>query len=634
MCGVAGFSTKNLNESEIQELVKVFGSELSHRGSDSSGSHISKKYALVHNRLSIRGNAEASQPIQTKSGRYHITYNGEIYNLDYLVRELELIGANVEYPLSDTYVLSLWVNYFGVKRFSAIEGTFAFAILDHQQNILHLCRDRLGVKPLFYCKSSSSNQYSFAFASELGTLVRSLRKDFQVSLQFLSEYMWFGSGCGENTIYEDIFSVQPGTTLSISGDDIKISKWFDLNQFYIDNKSCVYNLDERLKSAVNRQTVSDRPVGLFLSGGVDSSLIASLFNQQAKNNIFAFTAIFDSGDTNESEIASDTANRLGLGHDKISVSVNAVELTMRRLLHSYGEPFGDPAGIPLLKMCDELKKKDIKVVIQGDGGDELFSGYLRYQFLYSKAYLILKMMPWRLVKLMSFESVRSRIRRLWELSQEPFPIMSALLLTEETKGSDPFELFEKNMRNNLYEKTDPFLEYKLKEKELSYISSKTDRQMLIDLQIQLRTQFLPKVDRASMAAGIEARVPLLDELVLGASFSLKQSNKTNWLFGKVVLRKLLDKMLPKNTLNRKKKGFSTPYGQWLSNDLYDRCRELILQDDFIGYFNFSKVSLSTLLDIPKNKLDHRMFMRWKLFVLALWYDEFLRRGSDTYNRRT
>ena len=264
-----------------------------------------------------------------------------------------------------------------------------------------------------------------------------------------------------------------------------------------------------------------------MSSGVDSTLIASLLNKENRQKINTITAVFDSGKNNESKIAKYHSKKLGIKHNSLNINSLSVERSIRRLLHSYGEPFGDPASIPLMNMCDYLNRKKINVVLQGDGGDELFAGYKRYQFLYSKCYLLLKIFNLPFLRIV-FNKFSPRLKRVVSLSKEPFDEMSALLLTEETKENNPFDLLNLERKKFYKTQTDPFKEYKIKNHDLKFISSKIDRQMLIDLQIQLPTQFLPKVDLASMAAGVEARVPLLDEEVLRASFYLKTSKKTSF----------------------------------------------------------------------------------------------------------
>ena len=627
MCGIAGFYSRDCDKTRIHDLVTDISNNLHHRGPDSWRWEIVGSYVIVHTRLVIRGDGEGNQPITTPTGRYVLTYNGEIYNLRELVDCLRSKDVEVPYPESDTHVLSLWIDKFGLKRISPIQGTFAFAVIDKVTDKIYLVRDRLGIKPLFFTSVQHEGMPRFIFASELGTIAKLLPSSIGISSQFISEYMWFGSGCSQQTIFEGVQSVAPGTLVEISDTSICASKWFDLLEEYqhaIDKKT---DVDILIRNAVNRQTISDHPVGVFLSGGVDSSLIAGLLSKENVHKITSYTAVFDSGSTDESEVALHTAAEVGLKHKCMPVEVENVEDLLRRLVKSYGEPFGDPASLPLLAMCDQLSKENVKVVLQGDGGDELFSGYWRYQFLASKVDAVLRYVPIVILDLIPDKLLKHRLLRVLNICKQPFALKSALLLTEETMQNDPLNLFDDARQTFIEENTDPFDVYKRSVDDFSSVKNPVDRQMLIDLSIQLPTQFLTKVDRASMAAGVEARVPLLDELVIKASFSISQKLKTNWLIGKVILRKILDKVLPDNIVKYRKVGFSTPYYEWLSTDLYDRANEIVLADDFIEYFCFSRDALNELFSLERCEKDNRMFMRWKLFVLAIWFDEFMRKEN-------
>ena len=623
MCGIGGFVTEGLSTEDVDAYSRSLISTLSHRGPDSQTVRKHDGFSLIHTRLAIRGGSEANQPIETDCGRYLIVYNGEIYNIPFMVSALTEKGIFVEFDGSDTYVLKLWIGCFGLTRVADIEGTFAFAVVDKNSNSLSLIRDRLGVKPLYYTDSPVDSDLVFGFSSELGSLVRAFGIRSDIDNQFLSEYLWFGSGCGNNTIYKDVKSVPPGSIVTFDSKGVSIYRWFDLYSYYIKwRNSTISSLDNAVDAAVKRQTVSDIPIGLFLSSGVDSTILAAIMKKVISKDFIAYTANFNTGPITETNIASQTALSLGINHREFEVETGDVEESILKLLDSYGEPFGDAASIPLLQMCSKLSESGIRVVLQGDGGDELFAGYNRYKFLSVPMLNIIGTLPKCSFKFLPTFSYLSRLRRWYDILVAKSADSAALMLTEETREDSPFDLLVEPKRALFDTLFDPFKVYKEYDAMLRNVDSRVDRQILIDLQVQLPTQFLPKVDRASMCAGVEARVPLLDELLLQASFGIRAKHKVSVFDTKIVLKKLLKKLVPSYRIKKRKFGFSTPYHIWLANDLYEKSRVGVFNPEFISFVGFDVDKIVSLFDIPKGKIDDKMYLRWKIYVLSLWFKKY------------
>ncbi len=626
MCGIAGIYTKvassERNYSDlIRVLVMAMTNTLSSRGPDSSGCLDSPPVAFGHRRLSILELSDAgAQPMRLGDFGPMITYNGEVYNFLNLRRELELLGCSFR-GYSDTEVVLQAYSHWGLAGLKRLEGIFALALWDPAHHRLVLMRDRLGVKPLFYGES----RHGLAFGSEIKAVLAAGGVDTMPDDQSLSEYLWYGNPYGDRTFYKGVRAIEPGHWLIIEDGKRRIEPWWRIEEWLEQpppvgsRLEAAVQIREALDQAVARQLVADVPVGIFLSGGVDSSAIAAAAMQLRSDPLSSYAAGFDFDlGINELPKAARVAQHLRLKHHELKVSGSELESVLITLAQAHDEPFADAANIPLYLMCKQLGGS-IKVVLQGDGGDELFAGYRRYAMLRYAHYW--RLWPQALSPLMRASgNFGRRIARMADSVGHHDPALRmAFLLTTETQHNPPEALFLPERRRELAETTDPFVAYRYAAKRFQG-HEPVQQMLLTDLTVQLPSQFLTKVDRATMAAGIEARVPLLDERVVRLAVSLPSIWKVKGSEKKVILRQSQRSRLPANILDGPKTGFGVPYEHWLRSSLYEFARERLLDRNFLNQFSLDGAAVERMLLQHKSRTVERGFMLWKLLQLAIFAD--------------
>lgn len=621
MCGLTGILYKSGSYPDptfLKKKIEEMTETLKSRGPDGKGIHLDKHIALGHRRLKILDLSEnGSQPMQLSEGGAVIVFNGEIYNFNELKKELALKGCQFR-SRSDTEVILHAYEQWGFEGLKRLEGIFAFAIWDPQKLRLILFRDRLGVKPLFY----SDCDKSFIFGSEIKSILKSSEIDISINDQALTEYLWYGNAYEDRSFYKNIKALLPGQYIVLENNRKEIGYWWKIEEWLEKTRYENYNYDliqDALDNSVERQLVADVPVCIFLSGGIDSSAIAASVEKKKINTINSYTASFDFDQgIDESEKSLFVSNHLGLNNHHLKIEGKDLISVIERLAQAHDEPFADAANIPLYLMCKQLDPK-IKVVLQGDGGDELFAGYIRYQILcYEK---IFKLFPTMGIKILRQLGIRGlRYARLLDAVTSKDPaIMMALLLTLETNNDNPNKLFTTQRRKYLETTTDPFLAYKNAATRFQNFDT-IEKMLLTDLTVQLPSQFLTKVDRATMAAGIEARVPLLDEKVAEIAIRIPSNQKVNLRQKKIPLRNSLRSRLPSSILDGPKTGFGVPYEYWVKTSLYQYTKERILDDQFINKFEFKKDLIEKKLFEHHSSKSENGFMIWKLLQLSLWME--------------
>jgi asparagine synthase (glutamine-hydrolysing) len=623
MCGIAGLwlSNKAAEAVDIRSTIWRMTSTLVPRGPDASGVCVEPPIAFGHRRLSILDLTDAgAQPMRLGTNGPIITYNGEVYNFQELRQFLNDAGHKTWQGHSDTEVILHAYAEWGLEGLRRLEGIFALALWDPARQRLVLIRDRLGVKPLFY----GENQYGLAFGSEIKAVLAAGGVDTSLDDQAFSEYLWYGNPYGDRTFYKGVRSLEPGHWLIVENNSQTLKAWWRVEEWLEkpmevpNTQEAAYLVRKAVDRAVARQIVADVPVGLFLSGGVDSSSIAAAAIQQRSQPLHSYTAGFDfDHGVNELPKAARVAQHLGLIHHELQIKGSELESVLLTLAKAHDEPFADAANIPLYLMCQQLQGQ-IKVVLQGDGGDELFAGYRRYAML-RHVHL------WRLWPSMFSPVARAlgywgqRFDRIANSVGHTDPgLRMAYLLTVQTPQRPPEAVFLSERRRYLADTTDPFLVYRqAAERFRGY--DPVQQMLLTDLTVQLPSQFLTKVDRATMAAGIEARVPLLDEEVARLAVTLPSEWKVNGVKKKVVLCRSQRGRLPDNILDGPKTGFGVPYEHWLRTSLREFSCDHLLNPIFVEWFGLNAVMLEKLLkEHNQQDLDHG-FMLWKLLQMALWY---------------
>jgi len=625
MCGIAGlYITRDVSPADsgiVNGVIAKMTATLAPRGPDAFGHLLCFPVAFGHRRLSILDLTEAgAQPMRLGENGPAITYNGEVYNFRELRCELEA-GGWVFRGHSDTEVILNAYVAWGLAGLKRLEGIFALALWDPGHQRLVLMRDRLGVKPLFYGESA----YGLAFGSEIKAVRAAGGVDGSLDDQSFSEYLWYGNSFEDRTFYKGVRALEPGHWLVIEGGRCRIESWWRIEE-WLERSVAAHNPQDAavlvrgaLDQAVRRQLVADVPVGVFLSGGVDSSAIAAAAVKSRSQPLQSYAAGFDFDQgINELPKAARVAQYLGLDHQEIQVTGDDLPQVLISLVKAHDEPFADAANIPLYLMCKKLAG-EMKVVLQGDGGDELFAGYRRYAVLRNAHW-------WHLWPRVFSPLVRAggkfgqRFARLaGSVGNRDTAMRMAYLLTVETPENPPEALLGLERQLSLSATTDPFLVYR-HAAERFRDHEPVQQMLLTDLTVQLPSQFLTKVDRASMAAGIEARVPMLDERVAELVVNMPSHWKVHGSEKKVLLRDAQRGRLPVDILDGSKTGFGVPYGHWLRTSLYEFSRERLLDRGFVDAFGFSHGAVEAALSGHRSqKRDFGMTL-WKLLQLSLWYD--------------
>ncbi|HWS68396.1 MAG TPA: asparagine synthase (glutamine-hydrolyzing) [Steroidobacteraceae bacterium] len=614
ICGLYGFPSSDDIDGTIRRMTQT----IAHRGPDGEGTFVGEGVALGHRRLSIIDLSDTgAQPMTFGSAT--VVYNGESYNFPRLRTELEGIG-HVFRGHSDTEVLLHAYDAWGLPGLERLEGIFAFALWDSARHRLILMRDRLGIKPLFYAWQGGR----LAFGSEIKAVLAAGGIDRTVDDQALMEFLWYGNSFEERTIYRAVRALQPGCRLVIDAGQARSESWWHMGAWLSRERPQANRHDsaiavrDAVDAAVSRQLVSDVPVGLFLSGGVDSSSIAASAAVAGGRRLTSFSVAFDyDKGVNELPKARRVAQALGLDHHELCVRGDAIEEVISDLVQVHDEPFADAANIPLYLLARELRGK-IKVVLQGDGGDEMFAGYRRYSILRAAAFW--RLWPHGVERTLTslFGAGGARLARIGAAAGNADPAMRmALLLTVETLRDPPTALLTDAARRRMEATTDPFAAYRRCAARFENFDP-VQQMLLTDIALQLPSQFLTKVDRATMAHGMEARVPLLDEGVASLAVGLPVALKVRGNQKKIVLRDAMRNRLPAEILDGPKTGFGVPYEEWLRGALHGFASSVILESAFVERFGLDRAHLQNALAEHRARRRDRGFLLWKMLQLALW----------------
>ncbi|HST10804.1 MAG TPA: asparagine synthase (glutamine-hydrolyzing) [Terriglobales bacterium] len=623
MCGICGLWGGTDTDDELTRRVQKMMQSIGHRGPDSSGFFIGPGLALGHLRLSILDlSPTGAQPMTL--GTTTVVYNGEVFNFRELRRELQEEGRTF-LGNSDTEVLLHAYAAWGLEGLTRLEGLFAFALWDGQRERLVLMRDRLGIKPFYYAWRSGQ----LAFGSEIKAVLAGIEPSRELDEQALAEYLWYGNAFEERTLYRGVRALAPGHRLVIEAGASRIESWWRIEEWlerparFENAAEAARVVREAVDAAVARQLVSDVPVGLFLSGGLDSSSIGASAALASGQRLSSYAVGFDyERGVQELPKAQRVARLLGLDHHELQVKGGALDEVIVALVMAHDEPFADAANIPLFLLAQQIRGK-VKVVLQGDGGDEMFGGYRRYSILRHAAYWqiwpaglegLLRKLPGQLA---------TRLARLGAASGHGDSAMRmALLLTTETLHDPPSAMFTHEARRSFEARTDPFAAFRRCAERFAK-ADPVQRMLLTDILLQLPSQFLAKVDRATMSHGIEARVPLLDERVASLAVTIPSSFKVRGMQKKIVLRDAMRGRLPTEILEARKTGFGVPYEHWLRRSLHGFARGRILDRRFVDRFSLDKVRLQAALDEHRAGVRNRGFLLWKLLQLSLWSDCYL-----------
>jgi asparagine synthase (glutamine-hydrolysing) len=595
MCGIAGFFRPAGLSADAAALdLERMSASLSHRGPDDSGIWVDAAagVALSHRRLSILDLSPAGhQPMTSASGRYVIAFNGEIYNHSEIRKELESSGAAPRWRgHSDTEILLSGFDSWGIEpSLKRAAGMFAFVLWDRQERILTLARDRVGEKPLYY----GWQRDAVLFGSELKALRAHRAFSACIDRGVLTDYFRRGYITAPHSIYQGICKLRPGCYVQFSGQGQcgimpRPRSYWSLREaadrglaqpFEGSDAEAGSRLESELLRAVGSQCVADVPLGAFLSGGIDSSTIVALMQAQSTRPVKTFTIGFYEDRFNEANHASSVARQLGTDHTEVFVTAHEAMDVIPRLSAIYDEPFGDSSAIPTF-LVSQLARQRVTVVLSGDGGDELFGGYGRYQRT-SDIWSLMNRVPYFARKTVSLgvhafsrrsrtSSTREKAARLAQyLCAES---ASAVYQAQTTQRLNAHELVLGNggllgepVLDAVFPREDPYASM-----------------MYMDTSTYLPDDILVKVDRASMAVGLEARVPMLDHRVLEFAWQLPLRLKVRDGTRKWLLKQVLRKYLPDSLVVRPKMGFGVPVGEWVRGPLREWAESLLSEDRLRG----------------------------------------------------
>lgn len=658
MCGIAGTLFNETPSIEYSKIVSQMLSSIQHRGPDSSGCHIDEhnRLVLVHRRLAIQDLSEAGhQPMFSKDKRYAIVFNGEIYNFRKLAEELVKSGCTFS-GHSDTEVLLAAILAWGLEAaLKKLTGMFAFALWDAQKKVLHLCRDRVGEKPLYYGWAGRD----FYFASELKAIESVVpRRQLSIDQHALAEYFKYGYINAPHSIYKHIYKLMPGTYISITRDNVsnftdhspftelaKFSPKAYWNLLTVANKGlsnqfkseeeAIRATDDLLHKTISMQKVADVDVGTFLSGGIDSSLVSAIAQFESTKRIKTFTIGFEEKEYDESVYAEEIAHHLGTDHKTVYVNAKDALDTVPEICRIYDEPFADASQIPTL-LVSKIAREEVTVCLSGDGGDELFAGYNRYNWSESiwgkigpiplpvrKLLALLMQQPrpefwdvcYKLIATVRRANSKYAQRmvglKLQKLSEfivhasveDAYQYLLSYWNTSECLADICTGSFQTSYHSH-YPATDKFIEKALFWDQMNYLPGDN----------------LAKVDRASMAVSLETRLPLLSHEMIELSWRIPLAMKVKNGDSKWLLKQVLFKYVPSQLVERPKMGFSVPIASWLRNELREWASDLLTSEALKDNRVLNQKQIyKTWSEHLSGRRDHALKL-WAVLMFLSWND--------------
>ena len=614
MCGICGYIAKK--RIEDKKLVEM-NDTMYHRGPNDAGiyqTEIGGKYiGLAQRRLSILDLSELGhQPMFSENRKYVIVFNGEIYNYRILREELIKKGHKFISDCDTEVVLAAYLEW-GEKAIPRLDGMFAFAILNVDTGKAFFARDRIGKKPLYYFWKNGE----LIFASELKAIVKypDFKKD--INEDILKQYLCYQYINEPNTIYRNTYKLPAGHYMVFENGELEIKQYWDLYDVYLEGKNniitdyqeCKKQLKQYIYEAVKKRLVADVPVGTFLSGGIDSTLVTAMANEIVEGKVKTFTIGFDDKERNEAQFAKETSKLLGTEHYEVYVSEKEMLDLLDDLCFYFDEPFADPSELPTM-LVSKVAKEEVTVALSGDGGDEFFCGYSMYDFVHyaqmldGVAGIGNKVIGKRLKGKLPLETVallenRAPSYKVQLFADLPEAFVSKMLL--------------KTGKNVKFER-----------EKLLDVSNWQEKRMILDMYTYLPEDVLTKADRASMKYSLEMRCPLLDTKVMEYSFKIPHEYKYKSKNKKYILKDILYDFVPKKMMERPKNGFGVPLGKWLRTFLKEEINR-VSQKEYLekqGIFDYDVVQeLIALVDKSDKKPYPKIL--WAFYVFQIWYARYI-----------
>ena len=619
MCGITGIIYNDPNRPVESRLLEDMCAAIHHRGSDEWGIWYKGNVGIGMKRLRIIDLAGGSQPMANMDGHIHIVFNGEIYNFRDLRAKLESKGHTFTTGSDTESIIHLYEEY-GEDCVLHLRGMFSFAIWDTRNRTLFMARDRFGKKPLHYLHDNEK----FVFGSEIKSILRHPGVHAEVHRPAIINYMAYGYVPDPDTMFKGIHKLPPGHVLTWQDGKIKTRQYWDLD-FNPDNPSkgdvFYYNeADRLLHEAVKIRMISDVPLGAFLSGGIDSSLVVAMMARQSSEPVKTFSIGFDDDQYNELPYARMVAQRYGTEHYEEIVNPDAEEV-ISDLVKVFDEPFADSSAIPTYYVS-RLARRHVTVALSGDGGDEIFAGYDRYLDWPVTRYTDL--IPQVMRKLVFGSLSQVLPDGVWGRNTMGYLSLSPderyIGAPSRTKNWHTQRFSPNLMEEAGCDNPDPAVR-----KWLSEMSGQdiVTRRQYLDLKRYLPGDILAKVDRTSMLVSLETRAPLLDHVLAEFAATIPAGVKVKDRSLKHVLKTLARRYLPQELIDRPKMGFAIPVSKWINNEWRDMSRELVLGKRALQRDNFNPVFLQKIMNAHQSGLRNHSSTIWKLMVLEMWYRSFI-----------
>lgn len=606
MCGIVGFNW------EDEKKIKMLAGLLNHRGPEQEGFHVKDGISIGHKRLRIIDLTEKGrQPLYNEDGNILVTFNGEIFNFPEIKVELEKQG-HIFSSHTDTEVLVHGYEQWGAGLLEKLNGQFAFCIFDRNKNLFFLARDRLGIKPLYYY----CNNKKFIFGSELKVFLKG-DVEKKINQNAMNYYLLFGNTPGEQSIIEGVKKLLSGCMLIYDLTEKKITQFkkywsvsFD-QQLDCSQEEIEQQIVKRLDDAIKMQLIADVPVGAFLSGGIDSSILVAIMSKYVKD-LNTFSIRFDRPEFNESQYAKIVSDKFKTHHFEISFNAENVRKLITELPYYYDEPYADPSMIPTC-LVSQVARQHVTVSLSGTGGDELFGGYEHYN-----DYRLLKALnnlPMPVKILLDYTTAMANLI----INNEKLNKLRGFLGKKEDAAIIYLKLFSYMFRTK-EESSDKLLPFKYLSKYFIYPDD-INNAMNYDINEYLPDDLLVKEDRASMAVTLEARVPFLDHTLVEFAAKIPPSLKINRCRKKYILKQAFKNILPSEILHRKKMGFGVPLIHYFRNELNDFAYNEIFNFDLLNYYDKNTMKIYWQRHQSKKSDYYRIF--WSIMMFNLWFKKWM-----------
>ena len=630
MCGIAGIvsETGGLLDAQLAPMIEA----QAHRGPDAWGVWSDERCALGHRRLSIIDLSEAGrQPMSNADGSLLITFNGEIYNFQQLRRELESLGYKFR-TRTDTEAIIYAYDRWGVACLSKLRGMFAFGIWDRARRRLFLARDRVGKKPLFYARFGAR----FLFASELQGILADKDVPREVEPRAIDAYLSYGYIPAPLTAFKGVYKLPPAhyLTLDLERDGFEkraIERYWSLDyepKLQIKEEEACEVLREKLTEAVRLRMISDVPLGAFLSGGIDSSIVVGLMASVSGSKVKTFSIGFNEAAYDETAHARRIAEKWETDHHEFIVEPDALSI-LPKLVRHYGEPYADSSAIPTYYVA-QMTRRSVTVALNGDGGDESFAGYERYlaNYLAERMRAIPGVaMAARALGRVIPDSInpKSRVRqarRFLTVASRPMAERYPRWLKMFQDEAKP-RLYSREFSGQLNGHADESVRSLFSGLPQPHPLHPVDISMAVDVSSYLPYDLLVKVDITSMANSLEARSPFLDHEVMEFAARLPVEIKFRGGRLKSLLKRAFADLLPPENVNRRKMGFGVPVGQWFRGPMRELLRDALLSSQSIKRGYFREPEVRRLVEEHQERRADNSFQLWNLLLLELWHREFL-----------